>query len=90
MYRPTQRSYEHVHTGEIFTMYKNSNTGNLTLIGNKTGTEISEFICAAFTDIVLKYADKSELKLNVGQFVGTLSYKPTHKKFFCEKRFKTI
>ena len=89
--RPTQRKYAEFWTNEVFTMYQDDNTHKNTLISDKTGEKVDGFYLAAFTPIIYRFWDKSELQINVGQFVKKDRLNPaTHYKFIIEKRFKKI
>jgi hypothetical protein len=89
--RPTQRKYTEFWSNEVFTMYKDDCTDKICLISDNTGEKVENFYCAAFTAIDYRFWDKSELSLNVGQFIKKDSLNPaTHKKFFIQNRFSKI
>jgi len=89
--RPTQRKYSEFWSNEIFTMYQDDCTHKICLISDKTGEKIKDFLCAAFTPIIYRFYDKSELTINIGQFVKKDKLNPvTHKRFFIQKRFTKI
>jgi len=87
MFQKTKRSYENYHTKEMFDMYQHSSTHKLVLINRETEIECTTFYCCAFTDVDLKLSTGEQIRLNRGQFIDTSIVKPTHKKFFIQKRF---
>ena len=88
----TKRSYTEFWTNYTFNMYQNSDTHELFLINEITGENVSNFICAAFNSITYKFYDKSELTLNVGQFIRYNKLNPPIAKKFTgiQKRFTKI
>jgi hypothetical protein len=83
------RTYNEFWTNEKFRMYVNNDTHDLVLINETTKEEIKSFICSAFNSTTFKFWDKSEITLNVGQFlkIDKLN-RPIAKKFTgIQKRF---
>jgi hypothetical protein len=73
-------------------MYKNDQTGGLKLISEQHG-EAREFYCSAHTAVDIRFKDKTELRLNSGEFIDIEKHgkgHPTHKKFFIQERFTKI
>ena len=66
-------------------MFQNSDTHALILINENTGDKVSSFLCAAFNAITYKFWDKSEITLNVGEFIKSDKLNPA-----IAKKFKGI
>lgn len=91
MYRPTQRSYTEKTTGQSFRMYQNDTTGENKLINEKSGKKAKSFLVSAFTGKKYRFEDNTEIALNAGEFICIdPKNKPTHEKFFFQKRFKKL
>ena len=85
----TQRSYSDFWTGKIYNMYQDNCTHEVFLISEDTSEKIQSFLCAAFNSITYKFWDKSEITLQVGQFLKIEKLNPPIAKKFTgiQKRF---
>lgn len=83
------RYYAEFYTGKIFDCYVNNDTHQTVFICRESGEMVTNFVCAAFNSITYKFWDKSEINLQVGQFLKVDSKnKPIAKKFTgIQKRF---
>jgi hypothetical protein len=82
MKRPTQRIYTNIETNQRFVMYYNDINDTRDLRNEITGEIVTNFYCAAFSGITLKFNDKSISTLNAGEFIELRSDKiPTHRKY---------
>jgi len=82
MKRPTQRIYTNIETNQRFVMYYNNINDTRDLRNEITGEIVTNFYCAAFNGITLKFNDKSIFTLNGGEFIELrLDKIPTHIKY---------
>jgi hypothetical protein len=82
MKRPTQRIYTNIETNQRFVMYSDDINHTTDLRNELTGEIVTNFYCAAFSGITLKFNDKSIFTLNSGEFIELRSDKiPTHRKY---------
>lgn len=83
------RQYTNIKTGEIFNMIYDSISGHHILFNEKR--EVKNFLASALTGTFYRLKDGSEIELKAGTFYEfNENTKPTHKKFFFEKRFVKI
>lgn len=90
MYNKTQRTYTEKATGKRFPMYQHSENHSLLLVNDEDGEEVKAFFCCAHTACTVKFNDGSTEDLQPGEFVRTETRKPTHRRFFIQKRFTAI
>lgn len=91
MYIPTERTYQHVFTGDKFRLYESDKTGKTKLLNESTGEEPEAFYTSAFTGVTLRLKDKQEIYLKAGQFLPINSSNPiTHKKYIGFKKFTKL
>lgn len=91
MYQATQREYTEQLTGEVYTLFMNSDTQEFKLLNEINDREVTRFVLCAFTNCDYKFKEGITIRVNKGNFLDcTDKPLPTHRKFFFEKRFKKI
>lgn len=101
MYRETNRKYEDVETGKVFTLFMNDNTHEYRLIYMDSdtnngsdlanGSEVNGFFICAHTGCTVKINGKKQVKLDKGQFYNLKESEIiTHKKYTGFNRFTKV
>ena len=86
----SQRSYSNKETGQIFTLYTDSDKHTHHLIDSK-GNEAKPFYVCAFDSVQIKINNSKIISLSMGEFYHLKEgEKATHKKYAGFKKFSKI
>ena len=88
--QPTQRTYTNILTGEVFRLHIDYYNKFSKLLSESNGEECKEYYASSVIEIELKDSKGKVYKLKQGEFLNTENIKLTHRKYFCDYRFKKI